>query len=225
MELPKIALFDLDGTILDNTEIVVAAYQSALKSLQYPVPDYEFVASLGGMSILDTTIALGVGEQDFEAVNQHFWNFFGEYCSTLDQNNMQPVVIESAELVLQYLRNNNVRMGVVTSNSHANADFLLNKANLHHYFDIIVGKEDILEKSLRLKPSADPVYYALNLLQFTNYSKADVAFIGDSPADALCGLNAGVTAIIVNSHYRNHVTPDYHFKKFADLLAIIENIY
>ena len=195
VDIPKIALFDLDGTVLDNTEIVVSAYQSALKSLNYPVPEYDFVASLGGKSIRDTAIALGVKDKDLAAVDEHFWSFFAEYCRTLNQNDMQPVVIESAEAVLQNLK----EQGVVTSNLHKNADFLLKRAGLHDYFEIIVGKEDILSQGLQLKPAADPVYYTLNRMHFINYAKNEVVFIGDSPADAQCGQNAAVTTIIVNS--------------------------
>ena len=86
---------------------------------------------------------------------------------------------------LAALERTGVRLAVVTSKTHALARRGLTRCGLNHYFDVLVGFDDVTEH----KPHPAPVLAALDRLG----ARPDGAlFVGDSPHDIRAGRAARV---------------------------------
>ena len=195
-KLPEIIYFDLDGTLFDNSEIVVDAYYLYDSRLGYITKPRTFISTLNGKSTIETAKALGLKEQDWKNMDEWFWEFLEVIKVEVEDVELIPYTEE----VLKLLEKNKVRMGIITSNSSKNADLLLKKAGFRDYFEIIVGKEDIT----KLKPNPDPILYALNEMNFKNKSN-ETWMVGDTIYDVQAAKNANVTSIGIP---QNHTYDD-----------------
>ena len=216
-KLPKIMYFDLDGTLFDNSEIVVDAYYSGMIGLGYMTKPRTFISTLNGKSTIETAKALGLKEQDWKNMDEWFWEFFGGYCAEVEDVELIPYTEE----VLNHLKKNKVRLGIITSNSSKNADLLLKKAGFRDYFEIIVGKEDIT----KLKPNPDPILYALNEMNFKNKSN-EVWMVGDTIYDVQAAKNANVTSIGIPQNHTfddvKNLKPDLFFETMKGFYKYIK---
>lgn len=197
--LPKIVLFDADGTLFDNSKVVVEAYYTALQKYELPMKSKEFIASLMGKSTYETARSMDVPEDTLDKVDQYFWDYFGEYATRLES---RPNIFPGTERVLKLLKSNEIRMGICTSNEAKSIELLVNKGSLSHFFDTIVGSEHTINK----KPSADPLMYALKKLNFTEFERPDIWFVGDTEFDVMAAKELGVVSVgIPMDHTRKNL--------------------
>ena len=209
--LPDIILFDLDGTLLDNSHVVIDAYLTGLQQLGYPVPGREKIALQAGKNTYVTALALGVAEEDLSKMDAWFWDYFQQYCQTSTD---EVITMPGVEPLLSAIAAQSIPLGVVTSNSAENATLLLRRASLLHYFTTIVGKEH----TLRHKPAPDPIQYAIERLPS---SGPIVWMIGDSAADIAAARAAGIVAVAIPQHHTRiavqQEAPDLEFTTMHDL--------
>jgi phosphoglycolate phosphatase-like HAD superfamily hydrolase len=83
---PKIILFDLDGTLVDNLNVVVDVYYNFLVDSKLPLKSREFIATLAGKSTFDTGRSMGVPENMLSSVDQYFWDYFGKFVQELENS-------------------------------------------------------------------------------------------------------------------------------------------
>ncbi len=184
----EVVLFDLDGTLMDNTEVIVDIYRRAMLSLGLNPPSDGYIASLGGKSTFATAQAMDVPEEFLNSVDKFFWTEFRKYCETMDT---QPVLLPGVEEFLSFLQERGTRMGVVTSNESKNARFLLGKAGLLDKFEIVIGREEVTE----YKPSPVPLLTALSTMDISSWDRSTVVYIGDTASDVLSAKRAGIFSI------------------------------
>lgn len=214
--LPKVVLFDLDGTLIDSSEIVVDAYYNSLIEYNYPIKSRDFIAKLAGKSTFETARSMGIEEEDVRLIDQYFWDYFGNYSRDLDT---KPVLFEGTTEFIEYLHKQDISLGLVTSNEASSAKILLEKAGLRQYFNAIVGKEDTEEK----KPSAQPIEKVLERMNFSrqNQNHHEVWFIGDTKYDIEAAKNASIISVAIpQEHTYNTVIeaePDYLVNSMKDL--------
>lgn len=103
--------------------------------------------------------------------------------------------------VLEKLKKAGKQTALITTSPRANVIHLLDKYNIHHFFDVIIANEDTEHH----KPHPEPLEKALVML---GGSKDAAVMIGDSDKDIEAGSNAGVDSILFY--------PDAH-EKFYDL--------
>ncbi len=192
LNMPKIILFDMDGTLVDNSEVVAEAYYQGMIKLGYRPTPKNKIKRLFGKSTFDTGRGLGLREEDLEGIDALFWEFFGNYASSLEGS---PNIYESVPELLKLAKGNKILMGICTSNESKSARILMEKAQLDSYFNVYIGSEDLKER----KPSPQPLRLALEKLKFNyrdnNQLKNDIWFVGDTKYDIEAAHNAGMFAI------------------------------
>jgi len=188
----KIVLFDLDGTLIDNTTAIVDIYKRAAISLGKQPPDDDFIASLGGKSTYATAEAMGIERQYRSQVDAFFWREFRMYCKELRE---KPNLISGVKSLLTQLSKRGIRMGVVTSNERENAEFLLQKAELLNHFELIIGRNEVTN----YKPSPIPLITALKSMGIETWSKDEIIYVGDTESDVRSAKVAGVLAVQLTS--------------------------
>ncbi len=218
---PVVVLFDLDGTIVDSSHIVVDAYYNALVSNGFPTKDREFIATLAGRSTYDTARALGVPEGQLVKIDHYFWDYFGIYATELNQ---PPDLFPGTRKLIHKLVIAKIKIGICTSNKGKTAKVLLEKGNLLRHFTAIVGAED-LEKR---KPSPEPIFHALEQMKIilNKKNKGKIWFVGDTRYDIEAAKAAGIVSIGIPQKYTKNdlvlAEPDLICNSMQDFMEFLE---
>ena len=160
---PKVVLFDLDGTLLDNSPQVVEAYHRGASALGYTI-SRELISQQAGKSTFETSRAMGIPEEHHAEMDAYFWQYFGEL--TADPST-DFTILDGVPELLSALKSQSIIMGVVTSNRADYARTMLERTNLLHYFNVVVGKETVAD--LRRVLSGRSVFHNPRL--YSQYSR------------------------------------------------------
>ncbi|MCV7032469.1 HAD-IA family hydrolase [Mycobacterium sherrisii] len=157
---PQLVIFDLDGTLTDSAEGIVASFLHALSHIGAPVPEGDLAARIVGPPMDETFHAMGLGE-DTDAA---FAAFRAEYGARGWAIN---TLFEGIETLLADLRAAGVRLAVATSKLEPTAQRILAHFDLDQYFEVIAGacpdgsrrsKQEVLAHALaQLQPLPERV--------------------------------------------------------------------
>lgn len=131
-------------------------------------------------------------------------------------------IFEDAKNVLEVLKNDGLKIALVTNNGRKATECMLGRFELKGFFDIIVTRND----RLRLKPYPDGILWVINRV---GASRSRTLFVGDSPIDVKAGRAAGVTVAVLKSPFFKslsdfEIKPDYLLDNLSDILLLIERL-
>lgn len=182
----RLAVFDMDGTILDTLEDLHDSVDRALDAFGFPLRTMEEVRlRLGkGMAYLvHESLPEGV-EADVEAdVLDWFRKDYGAHC--LDHTR----AYDGIRPLLARLRRADVRTAVLSNKGDYAVQELI-RSFFPGDFDFAAGER----AGIRRKPAPDAV---LDVMDRFGMEKADTVYIGDSEVDLQTGRNAGTRMISV----------------------------
>ena len=175
-------LFDLDGTLIDSAELILASMRHATRTvLGRDYPDEALLAGVG------SPLHAQVREFDEERVEDLVQAF-------RDYNEPQQAALLPCEGVLDVVRalhDEGRRLGVVTSKRHLTVGISFDALpELASYFDVVVAAED----TERHKPHGEPVLLALERL---GAPREGAVYVGDAPFDIAAAKAAGIASIAV----------------------------
>jgi pyrophosphatase PpaX len=179
----RTVLFDLDGTLIDSGEMILASFRHATWTvLAREIPDEELVAATGGATIHDQMRAFDRDrvEELVEAYREHNEPLHDDLAA-----------FDGVEELLARLVREGRRLGVVTSKRRKTVDLAFRVLPIGEFFDAIVTADQVE----RHKPDPEPVLVALERL---GAEPEDAAFVGDSPFDVGAGKAAGVFTVAVS---------------------------
>lgn len=210
----KLAIFDMDGTILNTIDDLAASLNAVLEKSGFPTRTMDEVISFVGDG-LRTLIERGVPDgSDSETVDRvlaDFKAYYAVHCA--DRTAPYDGIIE----LMKNLRTNGC-MTAVVSNKVDDAVQELCKKYFDGLFDYAVGERS----GILRKPAPDSVNEVLEKL---NVSRENAVYIGDSEVDIKTAENAGMDSIIVEWGFRER---DFLLKKGAKTIVSaakeIENI-
>ncbi len=132
------------------------------------------------------------------------------------ENALSNTLYKGIETLLQELRKQGYKLGIITSKSREQYtnDFI--PLHLSDYFNTVI----CAEVSESIKPSQDLM---LEYLKQTGVDKIDVLFIGDSIDDFQCASNAGVEfgLALWGCTSVQHILADYFFNTPKDVLYVL----
>lgn len=215
-KLPKLAMFDLDGTLVDSVPDLAAAVNQMLWQLgRSPVALSTVATWVGnGAEVLVRRALAGsieYAEVDESLVRDGLPLFLQAYGQSHSLTRLYPGVL----VFLNALRERGVPMALITNKPEAFVAPLLGQVGLDGFFSWIIGGG-------ATKPKPDPAGL-LYVLQMARVDAAQAVFIGDSRNDVLAAKAAGVPSIAVSYGY-NHgqpieqEAPDRVVANLADLL-------
>lgn len=199
-ELPRLVMFDLDGTLIDSVPDLAAAVDRMLVELGRPPAGLEKVRDWvgnGARVLVRRALAGGldhaaVGEAETEEALARFLDIYAD-CHHLTA--LYPGVHE----LLEALSTAAVELAVVTNKPERFVAPLLEQVGLGGYFRWIIGGDTLPQQ----KP--DPAAL-LQVMRLAGVEAAQSLFIGDSRNDVLAARAAGVPCIAVSYGY-NHGRP------------------
>lgn len=210
-------LLDWDGNLAKTLDVWMHATRAPLEKRGISISDREIAIKCFGRPTLGYT-ELGVTDVDV---------------ALREMDELAAAMLPEVELypdaliVLDELKLAGKKTALITSSPRRNVLKLLDKYEIHHFFDIVIAHEDTEEH----KPHPAPLEKALSELGGT---KEQAVMIGDSDKDIGAGKNAGVDSILFypEDHERfydldelKRFEPTYIIDDFRAVLGIVQGRY
>lgn len=195
MHLPKLAIFDLDGTLVDSVPDIAVALNAALDDLGLPQVSVEQARRWvgNGARVLARrayTRAMSA-DADNDAVDRLYARFLARYSERACE---QSRIYEGVEPCLAFLAANDCRLACVTNKPYAITTQVLQTLKLGDRFSMVVGGDSLAEK----KPHPMPLQHVMQIL---GAKPAETLMIGDSSSDVEAAIAAGVDSLCVTYGY------------------------
>lgn len=195
--LPKLVMFDLDGTLLDSVPDLAAAVDSTLMLLGRPPAGVARVRDWVGNGAPVLIRRALAGQLDHSAVDDSMADeALALFMRAYAENHELTTVYVGVVPTLDWLKRQGVKLAVVTNKPEQFVAPLLEDKGLLRYFDWLVGGDTLPRK----KPDPAPL---LHVMTQAGVSPGESLFIGDSCNDILAGRAAGVPCIGMTYGY-NH---------------------
>jgi phosphoglycolate phosphatase len=175
-------LFDLDGTLTDPKQGIIACIRHALRSMDIEISADIKLESFIGPPLRDTFRSLCGDDSDVEAAV----GFYRERFSTIGLFENQ--VYDGIPLCLEQLRSTVETIHLATSKPTIYAERIIQHFGLEHFFDAIYGSE--LDGRL-----GDKTELINHIQKREKLDAADTVMIGDRSFDVLGARNNNVRAI------------------------------
>lgn len=204
----KAYIFDFDYTLGDSTIGIVNSVNYALVKLGYKEKDVDDIRNTIGFSLEATYEFLTRNTNRKEA--EMFSKYFKEKADEImvDYTHIYPGV----ERLLMHIKEDDGKIGIVTTKFHYRIVEILLKYKLEQYIDVIIGAEDVKFA----KPNPEGILMAIKKL---NVNEKDILYVGDSLVDAETALNATVDFVGVLTG----TTKSIDFEVFP-AVAIVDNL-
>lgn len=216
MNNPRAVLFDLDGTLLDNSGVVIEGYYSGMEKLGYKPKDRDFIRSNLGKSTFDTGRVLGLEEKDLKLLDSYFWTYFG---NTTRNEAYHPKAYPGVKDLLELLYKYNIPTAICTGNRGVFAKMLMKKLGLDNLITAYVGSEDVVEQ----KPAPEVVFVALKRIGIEKNKSNDksIWYVGDTTSDIKAAKSGGLLSIGIPEKDKvktvKEANPDLMFNSMVDL--------
>lgn len=191
MDLPRLILFDCDGTLVDSVGHIHRSLAAACVSVGAPEPALDAVRVLIGLPLTDVIARLVPDAEtaDIAAIARGYRDAF------LRSGGAEGVLYDGAVEVLTRLGGGNGVLGVATGKGRAGLSRVLAYHGIDHYFTVLKTADDGPGK-----PAPDIV---LDAMAETGFGEDETYVIGDTTYDIEMAYNAGVTAIGVAWGYHD----------------------
>ena len=203
---PGVALFDLDGTLVDSAPDLAEAVDLTLRELGRAPAGLEKVRPWVGngakvlirRALADKRDWQPPRPEDDALIDSALEIFFKHYRHT---NGKHAHVYPGVKECLDHLSSCGCRMGVVTNKPQQFVAPLLEQTGLADYFELTLGGDALPEK----KPEPAPVLHAMKELHGT---VGTTVMIGDSDNDVNAALAAGIPCVAVRYGYNSGAAID-----------------
>ena len=213
----KAVLFDWDGTILDNYEVIMASYRDATtevlgRSVPSTPEEESRLIRLRGQE------SFGSMSDDPDVVAQIAAAYHRAYLVNVEKAG---VPFPGAREVLESLRDRGLQVGVVTSKARVRYESDAARFGLADLFAVAVTGDEAIEA----KPHPGPVLLAMDQLGLPS---EEVVFAGDGPQDVAAGNAAGATS--VGCRYGFHADEideagaDHVIDALSDIVALVDSL-
>ena len=193
----KLFIFDLDGTLVDTAPDFKNSINYMLNELNESEVSLEEIRNwvgYGARELIRRTVVDKNIPHDEQRIEEMLKIFLLHYTHNIDDDS---VLFNNVRNVLEFLKDNGIKLAVCTNKMERLSNILLEKLNVLHMFDYLVGG-DSLNKS---KP--DP-YPLLNICEKLNTEISDSIMIGDSVTDLNAGKGAGMPVVLVSYGYTDN---------------------
>lgn len=188
----KLAIFDMDGTILNTLEDLKNSINVALSQNGFPERTLEEVRSFvgnGSRKLVERSVPEGTTVQEQEKVLASFDADYSTHCAVYTRP------YEGIPELVATLKKHGIKTAVVSNKPDYGVQALCEQY-FQGLFDFAIG----VREGMRKKPAPDTVF---EVLKFFQTSKEEAVFIGDSDVDVQTAIHAGVSCIGVSWGFRD----------------------
>lgn len=182
----RTAVFDLDGTLIDSLDLIVASYRHTMETHRgRRLPDHLWISGVG-TPLAVQMLAFADSPEEAQAMVQTYQ----EHNLANHDRLVRPYA--GVREAVAKLRDRGIKLAIATSKRATATGMGLRACGLpESWFEAVVTAEDVEHP----KPDAEPVRRALELSGEQEPSMA--VYVGDSVHDMKSGRAAGVTTAAV----------------------------
>ena len=187
----ELAIFDLDGTLLNTLEDLAEAVNAVLSANGYPLRSADEVRRFVGNGIrklVERSLPENTPEDTIETVLKQFKIYYSAHQT--DHTRPYPGIGD----LLMRLKASGMRLAMISNKADSSVQVLA-----QHYFpgmfDAVAGEKE----GIRRKPAPDAVNAALETLQVP---REKAVYIGDSEVDIRTAHHARMDAVLVTWGFR-----------------------
>ncbi len=172
----RIVLFDLDGTLLDTSSLIMSALKHAVVVTGR---DEEILTDFTwGRPLRDVLTELCAGQEQLA---------FTAYQEFYRRNQTKIGLFPDMGALVAELQQAGRRLAIVTNKSSWRAAEDLRDHGLERCFEVLIGREEVQ----CAKPHPEPVLTALDMLNESHDAAHEAIMLGDTPWDMMAGRAAG----------------------------------
>jgi len=212
---PYAVLFDLDGTLIDSIDLLLASVNHAFDGRNPAPTNDEWIAGIG-TPLAKQLRPFARSDNEAAELQERYRVFQREHHDRLT------TAFAGVVDTLSELERRGHPMGVVTSKSNEMMTRGVAYVGLDRFMTTMIGADSCTVH----KPDAFPVQLALKEL---GYGTDEAVFVGDSPHDVASGNAAGVVSIaalwgpFTREQLITH-SPAYFLDSITDLPALLHRI-
>lgn len=204
-------LFDLDGTLVNTNELIIASFTHTLEQYYHGQYGREEIIGFIGEPL----------EESFEKVDSkrvdELTNVYRKHNVAFHDKLVRE--FDGVYETVETLKKQGYQIGVVTTKFRETVNKGLKLARLEPFFETVVTLDDVENA----KPDPEPIRLALQLL---DAKPEQTIMVGDSIFDIQAGKNAGTSTAgvawsIKGENVLQAENPDFMLKKMPDLLNIL----
>ncbi|MBC3420656.1 MULTISPECIES: phosphoglycolate phosphatase [unclassified Pseudomonas] len=198
--LPRLVMFDLDGTLIDSVPDLAAAVDRMLLELGRPPAGLDAVRQWvgnGAEVLVRRALAGGIEHDAVDA--QLAERALALFMEAYGESHELTVVYPGVRDTLRWLRKQGVEMALITNKPERFVGPLLDQMKIGRYFRWIIGGDTLPQK----KP--DPAAL-LFVMKMAGIAPEQSLFVGDSRSDVQAARAAGVKSVGLTYGY-NHGRP------------------
>ena len=188
----RIAVFDLDGTLVDSLTDLALSVNKGLKEAglpEHPVDRYNRFVGNGRAVLIRRAVGEGRAEALYEQVLRTFDREYRLHC------NDNTAAYDGCAGMLRTLNENGIATAVLSNKPDEFMDKILGKLYPDHRFLEAWGQKP----QYKCKPDREALHAMLSL---HDIAPEDCVYIGDSDVDVLTARNAGVKMAGVSWGFR-----------------------
>ncbi len=193
--MKKLAIFDLDGTLVDSIGSIAGACNEALvkNNLQErSINEYKYFAGDGALELVKRAVYAS-GDTNYEKLD----DVYKIYKEIFVKDCTRGVVpFKDIDNILKTLKNKGIKLAVLSNKPHERTLDVVDKIFGDNVFDMVLGYKNEETK----KPSP---YGALLIAKHFNIEPKDCIYIGDTDTDMQTGINAGMYTVGVTWGFRD----------------------
>nr|MDO8085778.1 HAD family hydrolase [Candidatus Sigynarchaeum springense] len=214
----KLAIFDMDGTVVDFSIDSKAARSEVIDFLktkmQLPegILDVKFTTTELVARSKDHLVRFNKEQPDWVNIRDEIFKIVEAYENRAAEISTP---INGIVEVLDDLQRSGIMAAICTYNSTRNANMVLSRTGLARYFSLVVGRDMVPDKT---KPNPAHGQYILDKLGISN---EHACMTGDHPFDIDMAVAMGVKAIAITS--TRH--PPSDFARFEDIAIVSDKEY
>ncbi|HEY8383692.1 MAG TPA: HAD-IA family hydrolase [Microvirga sp.] len=184
----RLILFDVDGTLVDSQEIIVAAQVAAFTAHGLEPPSRDRALSIVGLSLAEAFTVLVGADGPVQSLAEAYKASFATLRA--EPALREPLFPGAAACLARLSARSDVLLGIATGKSRRGVAHLLDRHGWEQIFATIQTADDA--------PSKPHPAMILQAMAEVGAEPADTLIVGDSSFDMAMGRAAGVTAIGVS---------------------------
>ncbi|MFD7026981.1 HAD family hydrolase [Streptomyces sp. NPDC059917] len=185
----RLAVFDLDGTLVDSPRAIVATFGAAFDALGVTRPADLAVRATIGLP-LERAFALLLEREPEHAQVAEAVVLYRRFFDTIVLPQAPDLVFPGVAEGLARLREGGVELAVATSKFHGPAHALLTAAGLRDHFAVVIGADEVT------RPKPDPESGQV-ILDRLGLAAEHAVMVGDTTHDLLMARAAGMRSVAV----------------------------